>query len=126
MMARAYFPPFKIGDGAETGTLAFSFLSCSYAVTNTTSHMMNLEVEGWVVYGSTRCRTIASRCCLPPRGFQSLTSGCFFFSPNAFSHCDTCTKSSSRTEDSRGLTILKPSPSWSQARKFLFSLLHFC
>ena len=79
MMARAYFPPFKIGDGAETGTLAFSFLSCSYAVTNTTSHMMNLEVEGWVVYGSTRCRTIASRCCLPPRGFQSLTSGCFFF-----------------------------------------------
>lgn len=112
-------------ESRNIGFLPSPFLSCSYAVTNTTSHMMTLEAEGWVVYGSTHCRMIASRCCLPPHGFQFLTWG-HFFSPNAFSHCDTCTMSSSRTEDSGGLTIIKTSPSWSQARKFLLSLLHFC
>lgn len=98
MMARSQFPPIKIGGGAETGEQEH-WLSPS-------SHMMTLEVEVWVVYGSTHYRIIASRCCLPPCGFQSLSSGRFFlfvfFLPNAFSHCDTCTMSSSRTEDSVG------------------------
>ena len=119
-MARSQFPPTKAGGGAETGQQQHRL--------SPFSHMMTLEVEGWVVYGSTHYRMIASRRCPPPCSFQSLPSGFFFFflKPTLLAIVIPALCLPQGQKIVWGLIMIKPSHSWSQARKLLFTLLPFC